>query len=251
MNHVKAILSALRLTYLQDLPSHLDELEQLVLKLESGGFQRELGMELYRQIHSLKGSGGTYGLHVLTNICHPFEDLIAAFLEGAASSGHNFAENALTYLDLLRLAQSTYARGDEPGTEIETALQSLRKKISPTILSALIVDASEVVVAMLSDVLKINNFRCEAANDGYEALGRTLSEQFDVVITGLETKRLNGLALIAAIKKSGIRNAKTKTILITSTQLKMSSDMPDFVLKKDAELKEKLNKILNNVFRVT
>jgi len=70
------------------------------------------------------------------------------------------------------------------------------------------------------------------ANDGYVALGRLLAEPFDILITGLETKRLNGLALISAVQKSSGRVNKTKSVLVTATQLTVGSDKPDFYIKK-------------------
>ena len=81
MKEVKAMLAALRLNYLRDLPSHIDELEELVLELEREGFDLERCRELYRRVHSLKGSGGTYGMHTLSDVCHPFEDCLSNLIE--------------------------------------------------------------------------------------------------------------------------------------------------------------------------
>jgi CheY-like chemotaxis protein len=250
MEQVKAMLSALRSNYLRDLPSQLDELEQLVLELERTGFETEGSRELYRRIHSLKGSGGTYSLHVLSDICHPFEDLISNLLEHSDLFNNGFVEIALAYLDLLRKVQATYRDGQEPGSEIKLALQELRRQASLSLHSALVVDVSDVVVGMLRDILKSSHFRVEVLNDGYAALGRILSEPFDVVITGLEIKRLNGLALISAVQRAGTRVGKTKTILLTSTQLKLGADKPDFILKKDAELRKNLNQALAEIVSI-
>lgn len=247
MEQVKAMLLALRSNYLRDLPSQLDELEELVLDLERTGFETEKSRELYRRIHSLKGSGGTYSLHVLSDICHPFEDLISNLLEHPELFNNGFVEIALQYLDLLRSVQETYQGGQEPGSEIKTALHGLRRQASLTLHSALIVDVSEVVIGMLRDILKASHFRIEVVDDGYIALGRVLSEPFDVIITGLEIKRLNGLALIGAIQKSGVRVSKVKTVLLTSTSLALKNDKPDFILKKDAELKKNLSLVLAEI----
>ena len=64
MDQVKVMLAALRSNYLRDLPSHIDELEEILLELERDGFDLETCRDLYRQVHSLKGSGGTFGLSV-------------------------------------------------------------------------------------------------------------------------------------------------------------------------------------------
>ena len=249
MEQVKVMLAALRSNYLRDLPSHIDELEELLLELERDGFNLETCRDLYRRVHSLKGSGGTYGLHVLSDVCHPFEDLLSTLLERPELLRASFTETALKYIDLMRQVHVTYAMGNEPGAEVNQILHELRQKATKTSYSALIVEGSDVVVGMLKEVLKSQGYRIEVVNDGYLALGRLLAEQFDVLITGLETKRLNGIALISAVQKSGLRMSKTKTILLTATQLKSTGDNPDFIIKKDAALKAKFKEIITELVR--
>jgi len=168
-------------------------------------------------------------------------------LENPSFLRSGFTEISLNYVDLLRSVFAIYEDGREPGIEIKESLRILRQSISSSSHSALIVENSEVVVGLLKEIFKGFHFRIEIVDDGYVALGRWLSEPFDVVITSLETKRLNGLALIGAIQKSGVRSRKTKTILLTSTQVRKNGQMPDYVLHKDAELKEKLQKIVKQI----
>lgn len=238
------MLAGLRNNYLQDLPSHIDELEELLLGLERNGYDLEICRELYRRVHSLKGSGGTFGLHVLSDVCHPFEDLLSSLLERTHLLQGGFTETALKYVDLLRHVHRNYADGIEPGADVKASLQGLRQKTTKTSYSALIVESSDVVVGMLKEILLSQGFRIEVVHDGYLALGRALAEHFDLLVTGLETKRLNGLALISAVQKSGLRTSKTKTVLLTATQLKNTNDKPDFIIKKDADLKENFRSVV-------
>ena len=68
------MLLQLRKTFLEDMPEKLDRLESLLLEIEKNGDGGEVFNELYRIVHSLKGSGGTHGLHIITTICHQLED---------------------------------------------------------------------------------------------------------------------------------------------------------------------------------
>jgi CheY-like chemotaxis protein len=249
MDQVKVMLAALRSNYLRDLPSHIDELEELLLELERGGFDLETCRDLYRRVHSLKGSGGTYGLHVLSDVCHPFEDLLSSLLERPELLSMGFTETALKYVDLMRQVHDTYASGNEPGAEIKQILHELRQNATKTSHSALIVEGSDVVVGMLKEILKARGFRIEVVNDGYLALGRLLAEHFDLLVTSLEVKRLNGLALIGAVQKSGPRSSKTKSILLTTTLLKSPCDKPDYVIKKDSRLKESFKEIISELVK--
>ena len=244
MKEVKAMLAALRLNYLRDLPSHIDELEELVLELEREGFDLERCRELYRRVHSLKGSGSTYGMHTLSDVCHPFEDCLSNLIEQPSLLKTSFLPLALQYIDLLRQVVTIYSDGAEPGAETKQALQALRLSSSKASLSALLVEGSEVIAGLLKDVLKDQGFRIEMFDDGYLALGRALSEHFDLIVTSQETKRLNGQALISAVQKSSLRTSVTKTILMTSMQTKAGAGGPDFVLHKDAQLKEKFRAIV-------
>ncbi|MFZ6754486.1 Hpt domain-containing protein [Undibacterium sp. Dicai25W] len=247
MNKAQAVLDALRSNYLNDLPSHIDDLESLILKLESHGFELEICRDLYRQIHSLKGSGGTYGMHVISDICHPFEDLISGLLEHTESLYQGFVSTALEYIDLLRNVTSQYQQSKTPDEEIRLKLQGLRNRALQNPYSALVIESSDVVVNIIKDVLKMYRFRIEVAKDGYLGLGRILSEPFDLVVTGLETPRMNGMALISAAQRLGGKSKNTKCVLITASQLKQDEDIPDFVLQKDALFRERFNKVVHHL----
>ena len=238
MDHVKQMLAALREGYLRDVPGYIDEIEQVLLQLERGGFQIDLCRELYRQVHTLKGSGGTYGMSFISDVCHPLEDLLTNLIEHPAAL-QTAVGSALQYVDLLRKACFVYAAKLEPGEDLKANLHALRRSMSRHSHSAMIVESSDVVVAAMRDILTELGFRFELANDGYTALGRVLAEPFDVLITSLENPRLNGLALISAVQKSGSKIARTKTILLTTSEHLDQQIQPDYVLKKNAELKKR------------
>ncbi|MBC3882383.1 Hpt domain-containing protein [Undibacterium sp. LX40W] len=248
MDQVKAMLASLRENYLRDLPGHIDEIEQILLELEREGFELSMCRELYRQVHTLKGSGGTYGLDFLSDICHPFEDLLSAIIETPMLTKQGAIELGLKYVDLMRKTCFVYSMDSEPSADLKLNLHALRQTATKNSHSALIVEGSEVVLGMIKDALKDYGCRVEVARDGYAALGRMLSEPFDLLITGLENKRLNGLALISAVQKSGSRSGKTKTILLTTNPLTSNADLPDYVVRKNAELKVHFRQIVDEIF---
>ncbi len=246
MDQVKAMLAALRENYLRDLPSYIDDIEQVLLDLERGGFQLDLCRDLYRQVHTLKGSGGTYGMSFISDICHPLEDLLSNLIEHPALLPSTI-EPALRYVDLMRKACFIYASKLEPGEDLKLSLHALRKSMSKHKHAALIVESSDVVLGAMRDTLTEFGFRIELAQDGYSALGRLLAEPFDVLITSLENSRLNGIALISAMQKSGTKLARTKTILLTTSDHLDQVIRPDYVLKKNAELKKRFRECLLQV----
>ena len=92
-------------------------------------------------------------------------------------------------------------------------------------------------------------FTFTRVSDGYEALGRLLSEPFDLLITGKQLPRLDGLALIGALRLSNSINRKIPTILLTSSEkheFTRATD-PDFVVFKDSSLVGQLTGIARDV----
>lgn len=251
MNHVKAMLAALRDNYLRDLPHHIDEIEQVLLDLERGGFQLDLCRELYRQVHTLKGSGGTYGMSFISDVCHPLEDLLTYLIEHPGMLQQGPIETALCYVDLMRKACFSYSAHLEPGQELKLSLHALRQRVTKNSHAAIIVESSDVVVGAMRETLTEFGFRIEVVQDGYTALGRLLAEPFDVLITSLENPRLNGIALISAVQKSTAKVAKTKTILLTTADHLNHQVHPDYVLKKNAELKKRFRICISEILAKT
>ncbi|MBR7781499.1 ATP-binding response regulator [Undibacterium luofuense] len=246
MQNAQALLEALRQSYIRDLPSQLDELESLILQ-RSPDDKLERWQELYRRVHSLKGSGGTYGLHAVSDICHPFEDLIASYLSTSEPHPPALTDFALRYLDLLRETTLHYQQQQPVDELLPQRLQTLNNAISATQHSALIVENSDVVIQLISEVLSHFRFRAEVARDGYLALGRVLSGSFDLVITGMETGRLNGFAMISAAHLAESRRQSTRFVLVTASGFNTPLPEGDAVFHKDSLLRENLFRHLRDL----
>lgn len=97
-----------------------------MLKLEREGFELSTCRELYRQVHTLKGSGGTYGLDFLSDICHPFEDLLSAIIETPLLTKQDAIELGLNYVDLMRKTCFVYSMGSGPSQWLTTEALNIR-----------------------------------------------------------------------------------------------------------------------------
>lgn len=97
----QALLEGMRADFLAALPERCDRCDDLILTLEISPNDREAFNELYRSVHSLKGSGGTHGLSIITALCHQLENLISE-TDARRGFGEVFATRALAYVDLLR-----------------------------------------------------------------------------------------------------------------------------------------------------
>ncbi|MEW4569351.1 response regulator [Tautonia sp. JC769] len=80
---------------------------------------------------------------------------------------------------------------------------------------ALVVDDSLSVRRIASRHLRALGFELEEASDGEEALGKLRSHRFDLVMTDLEMPRMDGFALLAELRRTGMLD--TSRVIVTST----------------------------------
>lgn len=237
------MLLQLRNAFLEDAPEKLDLLENLLLDIENNGSSTEKFNELYRGIHSLKGSGGTHGLQIITTICHQLEDLLNT-TDAGKSFSPTIINASLKYIDLLRTSIEKFQFGNENFSDIEAQLDALRQQLAKKLFTVLIVDNSKLSTQIFIQALAELPIRPVVMSDGLNALMRVLTEPFDLLITTNEIPVLNGVALIGALKLSRGKNTNIKSILITSNKemekhLNRATDS-DYIIVKNAALAQNL-----------
>jgi len=212
-----ALLAQMRADFLAELPERCDRMEENVLALEQkkeGAFD-----ELFRQVHSLKGSGGTFGLPVITTICHQFESFIS---EVAPHFNQQAANFALNYLDLLRRSGKLAAPSSEVATTLEQDLEQLRSASMPKRASVLLVEPSAAMSKLFQGALASLPLRLVKEDRGMSALEQLLHEPFDLLLASRELPDLNATALVAALRESDCHNKDIPVILISSNPAPIS-----------------------------
>jgi DNA-binding NtrC family response regulator len=86
----------------------------------------------------------------------------------------------------------------------------------------LVVDDEMGIRLLISELLEGEGFEVKAAKDGQESLDEMEREDFDLVITDIQMPRLDGLAMLEAMKRAG---RKEKIIIMTGSGLAM--DLPN------------------------
>ena len=248
------MLLQLRNTFLEGMPEKLDRLENLLLEMEKSGADSEIFNEFYRIVHSLKGSGGTFGLHITTTICHQLEDLLNT-TDGGTKYTPALIAISLNFVDLLRLAVEQIHAGNTSFPQIEERLGELRKQLTKKPFTVLLVDNSKLLTKIYLQALAELPVRPVVMSDGLQALMRVLTEPFDLLITTNEIPVLNGVALIGALKLSSVKNHNIKSILITSnkkiaTYLNRTTDA-DYIIVKDAKLAQNLVDVTRRALSAT
>lgn len=77
----------------------------------------------------------------------------------------------------------------------------------------MVIDDENIVGKMLKAVLEQDGYKVETFLSGAPALARLQEERFDVVITDLKMKGIDGMEILLTVKKEW---PKTKVIMITA-----------------------------------
>ena len=251
---LQKMLLQLRKSFVEDMPEKLDNLEHLLVEMEKSGDNGESFSEFYRIVHNLKGSGGTYGLQIITTICHQLEDLLNT-TEGGAKFTPELISISLDYVDLLRLVTKQIQAGDESFVQVEKQLDKLRKQLAKKQFTVLLVENSRLESNIYQKILAALPVRIVMMNDGGLALMRALTEPFDLIITSNEIPVLNGVALIGALKLSDSQSRNTKAILITSRNNPAASRNSvtdaDYTVIKDETLANSLVDAVKDALSIT
>lgn len=112
--------------FLDECNERLEGLSERLLELESRGNDRELVSELFRDLHTLKGSSAFAGLKKMNRVAHLAEDLIGELRDGKREITRGLIDVLLETLDVLR-AIVDKARSRAPiDVEVDTLLQRLK-----------------------------------------------------------------------------------------------------------------------------
>jgi chemotaxis protein histidine kinase CheA len=215
MDTFQALLASMREAFLDELPERCGNFDALILCLETSPDDREAFNELYRGVHSLKGSGGTHGLSTITTICHQLENLLSE-TEARQAFGSVFATRALAYVDLLRQVEAVAHQAKPDYSAIETELEALRQLTLQRRKAGLIAESSSVMAGLYQKALETLPLQLTVVDDGLTALACLLHEPYDFVIVGGELKELNGMALMTAVRTAEARNQHIPAILVSS-----------------------------------
>jgi len=109
------LLQQLRVEFVESCGDSLDEIDGVITRLIDGGSWDNDFSELLRKVHSIKGSGGTFGFPAITLIAHSLED----YIETAAEIGRAQLDAVQIFIDAIR---DIIGQGEKPGDFETTAL---------------------------------------------------------------------------------------------------------------------------------
>ena len=245
---VHLMLRQLRTHYLAEMTPTLNEIESDLRALEHTDRFGEMFERGYRKVRALKGSAGIYSLPIIGKICHQLEEHLHIFAVDPELLTADMMERCRAHITLMHKAQEAARHGAEHFNDIDDALQELRSKLLGARFSALIVEVSKVNIKLCTEIMKGYPAHVTVIESGYQALELLLQQKYQLLITGMEVKLLNGLALVAAVRMSARGNQDIQSILLTSSKLpplKRNVD-PNFIVARDSNFSENLARAIES-----
>lgn len=244
---IEAVLRDMRNQFVDEIPERCERMETLARLIVGEGSSGEAFDELYRHVHSLKGSGGTHGLPIITNICHHFENLLTDAVSLKHLPPAVFTERMLGYIDLLAATAEVIRRGGslvDKELELERLLnlREARQRV------ALVAESSKAMQALFRSALQAFDLKVIVVDSGLQALTRLVHEPVDLLVVGNELDELSGQAVIAALRESHGRNHAIPAVLVKSANSPLSEHIRiTSVVTRDARMVERLPAVLSRI----
>lgn len=240
------ILKQLALEYAEQMDEILNDLESAIVTLSKTG---AVSLELQRNVHSMKGAGASFGIRVVSAICHQFEDHLTQVRDGQIPE-QDVVDKFLKYVDLLREARrvtldqglNDAGRDDAYGL-IQTQLAELQ---GSGLRKVLVADEVRSIRPLIEATFSSVKARVVFVDDGMIALTRCLFEKFDLLVVAGKLKTIDGAGVIAALKLSGRGDIPVCALLTSSGKERLGGVCgADAVVERTPEALIKLPALLN------
>jgi chemotaxis protein histidine kinase CheA len=244
------VLEQLRLEYIENSGDKLDQIDDLIgslLGLE-GDKWRDIYIDFQRQIHTIKGTAGSYGFQIVTEIAHSLED----YLEASNNLGADQLSDVQLYIDQMRWI---FEAGENPSEKI--AAEILRKLPNPNKSSfsdqeirqipVILVMPYNIQRKIIANELSSCGFRVFIADTSVRAIELALTHKPTIVFSNYDISDINGVELALVFRS--IEATKSINLAILSSQKATNqqfASLPDDVkvIRKGEEFSEDLAECL-------
>lgn len=198
-----AILAQMKDQFLDTAIEKIDQLYDVLKKLSAGKRDdKALQDEFRREIHSLKGMGGTFQMPLVTEICHKFE----LYLEGETHFSERLVEGCHQFIDRLTdLINSTSDHSDDTFVDWVGRLPLKIDAVEDTKLAdskkiAVIVIDPEALACDVKASFIENGFEVIVFRSAFAAFEYTFMNVPAVFIISEQSGDVNGAEILRALR---------------------------------------------------
>lgn len=196
-NEIDALLARLKIEFVENARDQLDEVETCIDWLDSG---REMSADdlfsVQRNIHNIKGQGGTFGHPLVGRVAHLFED----YLENAGGVLSENIKDMRTYIETMLnilASEDNYSaqQAEEMLRSLPTGLAQGFSGQKTTNVDVLLVMPSGLQRKMVAHELLSCGFHVNRAYNSMNALSHALDIAPDIVFANYNMEPFNGREL--------------------------------------------------------
>lgn len=211
-------------------------------------FEEEKVKEIFRAVHTIKGSAGIFGFEVIVNFTHKFEDLLDCVREKNFVLSKEQLETLVETVDVIEtlienesmekqidsiskqemiaLEESFVVMKNEM-IELEKNIIESQEIIIPKVVESvtpivrkriLAVDDSSMIRNLIDSASSDLGYDIEVAEDGLAGLKQIKEGSFDIIFSDINMPQMGGLEMVENIRKNP--NYKFTPIVMLTTEKK-------------------------------
>jgi chemotaxis protein histidine kinase CheA len=196
---LQEILAQMNEKFIETAAEKISRLNEILSDFSKGINTPELYEEFFREIHSLKGLGGTFQMPLVTKVCHAFED----YIEGYTSLNEAQISDSFIFVDRLNdLIESNDANDDSLGSvwlvglpqkgEIEEVKETTKTKF-------MIISSDPDLIDELSSMLSKDEFEVSSSLSAFKGYRMAVLLQPDIILVSERLEEMSGSELIRSL----------------------------------------------------
>lgn len=108
-------IDQLRVSFVEETRDLINELEDILLSIENESVSAEIIDQIFRSIHTIKGSGGMLGFDKILEVTHDLEDIYDKVRSGEMSFSFDLKDMSLETIDVLKTLLASDEQLDDAG----------------------------------------------------------------------------------------------------------------------------------------
>lgn len=233
--------------------SILDKLDHLESFIENGKFKIEDISEIFKIIHSIKGTAASMEFYFISTLAHDIEDHLTLIQDEKEQIDDQYMQVFDRLIDLLLNVTNDYLKNDISKFPLYRNMLSKLIQVKNNSQreyqgNILVVNSSPAMNIMIKNQLLNSGFNVSFAENGLSAFNQIILNKFDAVLSSYDLEIFDAIILMNLVRNSKCNNSNIPFVLMTSHQ-NMKTDIENcYILQKGQDFFNDLNKVLKQVF---